>query len=62
MIATVNSNITDDFNPLADVGWYGFAFQLTPCTTQPTWGKGYQLFNVKRMFMANVDSLLKPVV
>ncbi|CAG9998536.1 unnamed protein product [Clonostachys byssicola] len=54
IVATANPKITDDFNSLADVGWYGSAFQLTVCATQLSWGKVYMLFPVKRVFIGSV--------
>ena len=43
--------ITDDFDSLDDVGWYGSAFFLTVAAFQSTWGKAYKYFPLKWTFM-----------
>lgn len=40
--------ITDDYNSLADVGWYGSAYLLTCCSFQLLFGKLYTLYSVKK--------------
>lgn len=39
IIATAIPKITDQFNSLADVGWYGSAYLLTTCSLQLFFGK-----------------------
>jgi hypothetical protein len=49
--ANVSPQITDDFKALSDVGWYGSAYLLTTTALQPTWGKLYVIFNLKKVFI-----------
>jgi MFS family permease len=62
IVATALPKISDHFNSLNDVGWYASAFFLTLYSTsleisnrrtalQPTFGKLYQVFNVKWVFL-----------
>ncbi|KAI1465429.1 MFS general substrate transporter [Daldinia caldariorum] len=43
MIATAIPIITDHFNSITDVGWYGSSFMLALCSAQPLAGKTYVL-------------------
>lgn len=43
--------ITDDFRVLSDASWYGAAYLLTSTALQPTWGKIYQVFGAKNVFV-----------
>ncbi|KAH8703359.1 putative MFS aflatoxin efflux pump [Talaromyces proteolyticus] len=47
IISTAIPQITDDFNSLDDVGWYGSAYNLTCCAFQLLFGKIYVLYDVK---------------
>ncbi|KZO90450.1 major facilitator superfamily transporter [Calocera viscosa TUFC12733] len=51
IIATAIPRITDDFNSLNDIGWYGSAYLLTSCAFQLVFGKLYGLFPVKAVFL-----------
>ncbi|KZP00747.1 MFS general substrate transporter [Calocera viscosa TUFC12733] len=51
IIATAIPRITDEFNSLDDIGWYGSAYLLTGCTFQLMFGKLYTLFSVKGVFL-----------
>ncbi|KZP00733.1 MFS aflatoxin efflux pump [Calocera viscosa TUFC12733] len=51
IIATAIPRITDEFNSLDDIGWYGSAYLLTSCTFQLMFGKLYTLFSVKGVFL-----------
>jgi MFS family permease len=46
--------ITDEFNSLADVGWYGSAYLLTCCAFQLLFGKFYTLYSVKGVFLTSI--------
>jgi hypothetical protein len=38
--------ITDHFNSIGDIGWYGSAYFLTSTALQPTFGRVYKVFSV----------------
>ena len=44
--------ITNEFNSLPDVGWYGAAYQLASAALQPLTGKFYVNFETKWTFIA----------
>ena len=46
--------ITNDFNSLPDVGWYGSAYLLTCCAFQLLFGKIYTFYAVKTVFLASI--------
>jgi len=46
IIATAIPKITDEFNSIRDIGWYGSAYLLTATAFQPTYGKMYTIFSV----------------
>ena len=46
IIATAIPKITDRFNSISDIGWYGSAYFLTATSLQPTFGRVYKVFNV----------------
>ena len=43
--------MTNDFHSLSDVSWYGAVYLLTATAFQPTWGKTYQIFNLKGTYL-----------
>lgn len=43
--------MTDEFQSLDDLGWYGSAFFLTLAAFQSTWGKAYKYFDLKTVFI-----------
>ncbi|KAK2750065.1 hypothetical protein FQN57_004557 [Myotisia sp. PD_48] len=51
IISTAIPKITDRFEELSDVGWYGSAYLLTNCTFQLVFGKLYSVFHIKWTFM-----------
>ncbi|OTA98358.1 hypothetical protein M426DRAFT_113543 [Hypoxylon sp. CI-4A] len=51
LIATAIPYITSEFNSIQDVGWYGAAFQLAICATQPLAGKLFILFPKKLVYL-----------
>ncbi|KAM0708905.1 hypothetical protein Q7P35_002941 [Cladosporium inversicolor] len=52
IIATAVPQITNDFQSLADVGWYGAAYQLASAALQPLTGKIYVNFKNKWVFLS----------
>ena len=52
IIATAIPKITDNFHALDDVGWYGSAYLLTLCAFQLFFGRLYQSFSVKWVFLS----------
>jgi len=52
IISTAIPHITQDFNALDDIGWYGSAFLMTTCAFQVLFGRIYTLFSAKWVFMA----------
>ncbi|KAK9319075.1 major facilitator superfamily domain-containing protein [Lipomyces orientalis] len=51
IIATAIPKITDHFQALDDVGWYGSSYLLTTCAFQLIFGKLYTFFPVKWVFL-----------
>ncbi|KAL8955934.1 MAG: hypothetical protein Q9183_006477 [Haloplaca sp. 2 TL-2023] len=51
IIATAIPTITDHFNSLNDVGWYGSAYLLTTCAFQLLFGKFYTFFSIKWVYL-----------
>ncbi|KAH8901413.1 major facilitator superfamily transporter [Thozetella sp. PMI_491] len=54
IISTAIPQITDDFQSLADVGWYGSAYNLTLCAMQLLFGRMFTTFHVKSVYLASV--------
>jgi hypothetical protein len=46
IISTAIPKITDQFNSITDIGWYGSAYLLTATALQPTFGRIYTIFSV----------------
>jgi MFS family permease len=46
--------ITNTFDSIADVGWYGSAYLLTGACCNPIFGRLYQLYSTKFMFIAAI--------
>lgn len=51
VIVTAIPKITDDFNTIQDVGWYGSAYLLTMCCFQLHYGKFYKDYPAKWVFL-----------
>jgi len=51
IIATALPRITDTFNTISDIGWYGAAFTFTNSALQPLSGKIYTFFPMKQSFI-----------
>jgi MFS family permease len=54
IIATAIPKITDQFNSLDDVGWYGSAYLLTTASFQLLFGKFYTFFSIKWVFLTAI--------
>jgi hypothetical protein len=46
--------ISDEFNALSDVGWYGSVYLLTCCAFQLLFGKLYAFFSVKHVLLSSI--------
>jgi MFS family permease len=46
--------ISNEFNSLNDVGWYGSAYLLTCCAFQLLFGKIYTFFPVKTVLLSSI--------
>jgi hypothetical protein len=46
IISTAIPKITDQFNSIQDIGWYGSSYLLTATALQPTFGRIYTIFSV----------------
>lgn len=51
IIATAIPKITDHFNSIGDIGWYGSAYLLTTCALQLMFGKFYTFFSIKWVYL-----------
>ncbi|KAI3321949.1 MFS general substrate transporter [Xylariaceae sp. AK1471] len=54
IISTAIPAITNEFNSIADAGWYGSAFFLAYAAFQSLWGKAYKYFDMKFVFLASI--------
>ncbi|KAK6342041.1 hypothetical protein TWF730_001523 [Orbilia blumenaviensis] len=54
IISTAIPKITDEFNSITDVGWYGSAYLLTCCAFQLLLGKVYTLYSIKAVLITNI--------
>lgn len=52
IVTTAIPTITDEFQNVSQVGWYGAAFFLTLAAFQSFWGKLYKFAPVKAAFLA----------
>ena len=50
-MATAIPKITDEFNSLEDVGWYGSSYLLTTCAVTLIFGKFYTYFPIKWIYL-----------
>jgi len=55
IIATAIPKISDDFQALNDIGWYGSAYLLTTCSFQLLFGKFYTYFSIKLVFLLAIS-------
>ncbi|KAI0195441.1 MFS general substrate transporter [Astrocystis sublimbata] len=54
IIATAIPAITDEFQSLADIGWYGSAYLLTTAALQLLFGKLYTYLNLKYVYLTAI--------
>ncbi|PGH27422.1 hypothetical protein AJ80_00900 [Polytolypa hystricis UAMH7299] len=54
IVSTAIPRISDDFNSVKDVGWYGSSYLLVTGVTQLSFGKVYKIFNPKWVFLASI--------
>ncbi|KAH8695149.1 putative efflux pump antibiotic resistance protein [Talaromyces proteolyticus] len=54
IITTATPRITDTFNSLGDIGWYGSAYLLTCCSFQLVFGRVYTFYSPKWVFLAAI--------
>ncbi|KEF52622.1 uncharacterized protein A1O9_11465 [Exophiala aquamarina CBS 119918] len=54
IIATAIPKITDHFNSLGDVGWYGSSYLLTTCALQLFFGKMYTFYSIKIVYLTSI--------
>ncbi|KAL4948585.1 major facilitator superfamily domain-containing protein [Aspergillus filifer] len=47
IVSTAIPTITDDFNTMADMGWYGAAYLMTAASTQILYGKIFRMYSAK---------------
>ncbi|CZR57174.1 related to aflatoxin efflux pump AFLT [Phialocephala subalpina] len=54
IISTAIPKITDKFNSIQDIGWYGSSYLLTATALQPTFGRIYTIFSIKMTFLTAI--------
>ena len=54
IIATAIPRITDEFNSIQDIGWYGSAYMLTCACFNLISGRIYQLYSTKKVFLLSI--------
>ncbi|KAK3488068.1 putative aflatoxin efflux pump [Neurospora hispaniola] len=54
IIATAVPRISDEFNALGDIGWYGSAYMLTTSCAQLVYGRIYKFYDMKWVFLVSV--------
>lgn len=54
IIAPALGAITAEFESVKDIGWYGSSYLLTTTALQPLYGKLYNSFSVKLVYLAAV--------
>ncbi|OGM50150.1 efflux pump antibiotic resistance protein [Aspergillus bombycis] len=54
IVSTAIPRITDEFDSLGDIGWYGSAFLLTGATSQLLYGRIYRAYDMKRVFLFSI--------
>lgn len=54
IIATAIPRITEDFQSLKDVGWYGSSYLITACASQLLYGKIYTLYQAKWVYLGSI--------
>lgn len=54
IIAPALGAITEEYQSVKDIGWYGSAYLLTSTALQPIYGKMYRVFNIKISFLTAI--------
>ena len=54
IIATAIPGITNEFHSIEDIGWYGSAYMLTTAISNPLFGRIYQLYSTKWVFLVSI--------
>ncbi len=54
IISTAIPRITDEFDSIQDIGWYGSAYVLTACTTQLLFGRLFSFYPQKYVFLSAI--------
>lgn len=54
IIATAIPAITNEFNSVGDIGWYGSAYMLTAAIFNPLFGRIYQLYATKWVYLISI--------
>ncbi|RJE22001.1 efflux pump [Aspergillus sclerotialis] len=54
IVSTAIPYITDEFQSINDIGWYGCAYMLANCAVQLLYGKIYKLYSVKNVFFGAI--------
>ncbi len=54
IVTTAIPAITNEFDSLPDVGWYGSAYLLTSCAFQLLFGKLYQFYPIRAVYATSV--------
>ncbi|KAJ4404199.1 hypothetical protein N0V91_006102 [Didymella pomorum] len=54
IVAIAVPALTNTFNSISDIGWYGSAYLLTGACCNPIFGRIYQLYSTKWVFLAAI--------
>ncbi|KXH28492.1 major facilitator superfamily transporter [Colletotrichum nymphaeae SA-01] len=54
IIATAIPRITDEFQSLGDIGWYGSAYMLTTAASQLVFGRIYKFYSLRGAFLGSI--------
>ncbi|KAH7035706.1 major facilitator superfamily domain-containing protein [Microdochium trichocladiopsis] len=54
IVSTAVPAITQEFNSMGDIGWYGSAYQLTTAASQLLFGRIYKFYDIKRTFLVSI--------
>jgi MFS family permease len=55
IVTTAIPQITNDFDSVTDIGWYGSAYLLTTCAFQLLYGKIYSFYSIKTIYLIAVS-------
>ncbi|KAI0024401.1 major facilitator superfamily domain-containing protein [Xylariomycetidae sp. FL0641] len=54
IVSTAIPKITDEFDSIQDIGWYGSAYLLTTCAFQLLFGKIYKFYPVRLVYVISI--------